>query len=107
MDFIWVFGLVILGATVMLDIMCTNIIKSSQIHNQAQKRKLYAIVWGVPVLGIFISIMRINRDIKLNSKKMEESIAPAIREIADRIKGLEADLQNQRPTYQQQNKRLH
>lgn len=107
MEFIWIFLLVILGAIVLLNVMCTNIIKSSQIHNQKAKNKLLLLVWGVPVLGVFMAIMRINKDIKLNRQKMEQDIVPTIRKIADKIKGLEADLQSQNPSYREQKKKLH
>ena len=107
MKFLWIFLLIVLGAIVMLNVMCTNIIKSSQIHSQKQKNKLLLLVWGVPVLGVFLSILRINKDIKLNRKKMEEDIVPTIRKIADKIKGLEADLQAQKPSLREHKKRLH
>jgi len=107
MKFLWIFLLVILGAIVLLNVMCTNIIKSSQIHSPKEKNKLFLLVWGVPVLGVFLAILRINKDIRLNRKKMEEDIVPTIRKIADKIKGLEADLQAQNPSFREHKKKLH
>ena len=48
------------------------------------------------MLGVFIVIRQINKDIKVNQAKMEEQIAPAIREVADRLKVLDADLSQKR-----------
>lgn len=95
MEFFWIFVGVFVVAIVFLNGMGTSIILSSQIHDKKQQRKLLAIVWGVPVLGIFLAMMRINKDIKSSRKKIEEDIAPAIRELANRIKMLEADIQNE------------
>jgi hypothetical protein len=53
------------------------------------------IVWLLPVAGIFIALFLINRDIKKNQAKIEKDIAPAIRELADRIKNIESDIQHQ------------
>ena len=102
MEFIWIFIIVFLVAVVFLDVMGTTIIQSSQIHNQKQKRTLIAIVWGLPIVGVFLAMMRINKDIKSNRKKMEEDIAPAIRELANRIKVLEADISKE-----QDKKKIH
>ena len=95
MEFFWVFMFVVLAAVAFLNVMGTNIIMSSQFHDHDKKKKLLFIVWGVPIVGMFIAMMRINKDIKRERKKMEEDIAPAIRELANRIKVLEADIQHE------------
>jgi len=92
MDFIWIFLTIIVVACVVLDVVATTIIKSSHIHDDRSKRQLLVILWGLPMLGVFIVIRQINKDIKKHQEKMEESIAPAIREVADRLKVLDADL---------------
>lgn len=92
MDFILVFIGVIIIATVFLNVMATNIIKSSEIHEARRKQQLTAILWALPLLGVFIVIRQINKDIKKNQARMEEEIAPAIRQVADRLKVLDADI---------------
>ena len=92
MDFFWIFLAVIVVASVFLNVMGTNIISASHIHDEHRKRVLMVILWGLPILGVFVVIGLINRDIKKNQVKMEEEIAPAIREVADRLKVLDADL---------------
>lgn len=95
MELFLIFVVVFLGVVTFLNVMVTNIIRSSTIHGSDQKRKYLYIVWGLPIAGIFIVITKINKDIKSNEKKMEEEIAPAIRELADRLKVLEADIQHE------------
>lgn len=92
MDLFWIFLAVIIAACVFLNVMGTTIIKSSHIHDDSRKRTLMIVLWGIPMLGVFIVIRQINKDIKKHQAKMEEEIAPAIREVADRLKVLDADL---------------
>ncbi len=107
MDFFWIFLAVILVAGVFLDVMGTNIIKASHLHDDNRKRVLMVILWGLPILGVFIVMGLINRDIKKNQAKMEEEIAPAIREVADRLKVLDADLSRSISESNVQNKKIH
>lgn len=90
------FALILIGfaiiATIFMNVMAMNIIKSSQIHEAQRKQKLNIILWALPLLGVFVVIRLINRDIKKNQEKMEDEIAPAIREVADKLKVLDADL---------------
>ena len=92
MDLFWIFLLPMVAANIFLNIMGTNIIKSSEIHDHNKKRNLLIMLWGIPMLGVFIAMIKINKDIKANQQKMEEDIAPAIRQIADRLKVLDADI---------------
>ena len=92
MDLVFIFIGVIAIATVFLNVMATNIIQSSQIHEAQKKKQLIMVLWSIPLLGVFIVIRQINKDIKKNQTKMEEEIAPAMREMADRLKVLDADL---------------
>lgn len=92
MDFVFIFIGVVIVATVFLNVTAMNVIKSSQIHSEQKKKRLMLLLWGIPLLGVFIVIRQINKDIKQNQVKMEEEIAPAIREMADRLKVLDADL---------------
>lgn len=92
MDFV----LILIGfaviATIFMNIMAMNIIRSSQIHEAKRKQKLIMLLWTIPMLGVFIVIKMINKDIRENQAKMEDEIAPAIREVADRLKDLDADI---------------
>ena len=92
MDLLWIFFAVIFAANIFLNVMGTNIVKSSEIHDARKKRVLLIIIWSIPILGVFIAMIKINKDIKANQVKMEEEIAPAIREMADRLKVLDADI---------------
>ncbi|WP_455207621.1 hypothetical protein [Kaarinaea lacus] len=92
MIMLWIFGLVLLGAVVYLNFTGTKIIQSSQIHTASKKRNLILMVWIFPVAGIFIALYLINRDIKKHETKIEKDIAPAIRELADKLRTLEADI---------------
>ncbi|MCI0505472.1 MAG: hypothetical protein L0Z73_05115 [Gammaproteobacteria bacterium] len=93
MTTIWIlFGIVMLGAVIYLNVTSTQIIQSSQIHTANKKRNLIMVVWLAPVAGIFITLYVINRDIKKNQIKIEKDIAPAIKELTDKIRNLEAGL---------------
>lgn len=92
---LWIISLILLGAVIYLNFTGTQIIQSSQIHAPAKKRNLIITVWLLPVAGAFIALYLINRDIKKNQAKIEKDIAPAIRELADRIRNLEADIQRE------------
>ena len=92
MDLIWIFIAVIVAANILLNVMGTNIVRSSEIHDNNKKRNLLIVLWGVPLLGVFLAMIKINKDIKANQAKMEEEIAPAIRQMADRLKVLDADI---------------
>jgi len=92
MDLMWMFLALVITAYVVLNIMGSSMIRASEIHEDSKKNKLLLILWGVPVIGVFIVVRQINRDIKQNQERMEEEIAPAIREVADRLKILDADL---------------
>jgi len=96
MELMWIFLGFLLIAYVFLGAMATNMIRASEIHDDQRKNRLMLIIWGLPVLGVFIVTRQINRDIKENQAKMEEQIAPAIREVADRLKVLDADISRSR-----------
>lgn len=102
MVLIWLFGAVLLVAIVYLNYMCAQIIQSSQIHSAEKKQNLVLVVWLLPVLGVFIALFKINKDIKKNREKVEGEIAPAIRELADKLKTLESDIQREKQREQQQ-----
>lgn len=100
MILLWVFVFVLAAAIIYLNFMCTQIIQSSQLHNAEKKRQLILIVWLLPIAGVFISLLRINKDIKKNREKIEGEIAPAIRELADKLRVLENDIQQEQQNEQ-------
>lgn len=100
---LWVFSAVLLVAVVYLNVMSTRIIRSSPIHDDVKKKHFILMVWIFPVLGVFLAMMQINKDIKNNRKKIDEEIAPAIRQLANQIKVLEADIQHE----QQKKNKFH
>ena len=110
MILLWVFGAVLVAVIIYLNYMSTQIIESSRIHSPEKKHNLVLIVWLLPVVGVFIAMLKINKDIKKNREKVEEEIAPAIRELADKLKNLESDIQREKQKEQQQqdsNKESH
>jgi hypothetical protein len=92
-----------LGAVIYLNVMSARIVQLSQIHDDQKKKQFTILIWALPVVGVFVVMMRINKDIKNNRKKIDEEIAPAIRQLADQLKVLEADIQQE----QQKKKKYH
>jgi len=92
MDLMWIFLILLLTAYIFLNVMGTGMIKASELHDHNQKTKMIIMLWALPLVGVFMVIRQINKDIKQNQSKIEEEIAPAIREVADRLKVLDADL---------------
>lgn len=101
MILLWVFGAVLVVAIIYLNYMCTQIIQSSRMHSPEQKHNLVLTVWLLPVVGVFVALLKINKDIKKNRDKVEGEIAPAIRELADKLKTLESDIQREKQREQQ------
>ena len=96
MELMLVFGAVLVAAIIYLNYMSTQIIHSSRIHSPEKKQNLVMTVWLLPVVGVFIAMLKINKDIKKNREKVEGEIAPAIRELADKLKNLEIDIQREK-----------
>ena len=96
MELMLLFGAVLVAAIIYLNYMSTQIIHSSRIHSPEKKQNLVLTVWLLPVLGVFIAMLKINKDIKKNREKVEGEIAPAIRELADKLKNLEIDIQREK-----------
>lgn len=107
---IWSISILLAAAVLFLNYSATRIVLSSNIHSEKNKYVLIALIWAFPILGVIASMMLINRDIKKNHRKLNEEIAPVIRQLGDKIKNLEADLlQEQRPsgTPDEVKKKLH
>jgi hypothetical protein len=92
-------GLVLVAA---LNVEGTKTVKSSQIHNERDKRKFTVLIWSLPIIGTMIAMWLINKDIRKKQHQMEDEIAPAIKELGDRFKKLEAGIQRKHG-----NHRLH
>ena len=93
MDFLWVFVAIVIVASIFLNVIGTNIVRSSHIHDENKKRVLLLILWCLPIVGVFVVMLRINKDIKASEKKMEDEMAPAIREVADRLSAMDVKIQ--------------
>lgn len=86
--------IILLGvAVLLLNYSGTKIVLSSAIHTDNRKQMLIGLIWVIPILGVIITMLLINRDIKKNHRKLDEEIAPVIRELGNKIKHLEKDLQ--------------
>jgi ABC-type thiamin/hydroxymethylpyrimidine transport system permease subunit len=97
MELMLLFGAVLVAAIIYLNYMSTQIIHSSRIHSPEKKQNLVMTVWLLPVIGVFIAMLKI----KKNREKVEGEIAPAIRELADKLKNLEIDIQREKQKEQQ------
>ena len=76
-----------------LNVESSKTVTSSQIHSEQEKRKFKIIIWVLPVIGTMIAMWLINKDIRKKQHQMEEEIAPAIKELGDRLKKLESGIQ--------------
>ncbi len=94
--------LVVVLAVVALNIESSKTVAGSQIHSDAEKSKYRRMIWLFPVVGTIWAMWLINKDIRKKQHEMEEEIAPAIKELGDRLKKLESGLQNK-----QKNQKLH
>jgi NADH:ubiquinone oxidoreductase subunit 6 (subunit J) len=100
--FIWVLVIVGVISVVALNIEGAKTVSSSEIHSDEEKRKYQLMIWGLPILGTILAMWFINKDIRKKQDEMEEEIAPAIKELGDRLKKMESGIQ------QKQNKdKLH
>ena len=87
------FIVVVIVLVVALNIEGTKTVTSSQIHSDTDKRKFILLIWAVPVMGTMVAMWLINNDIRKKRHQMEEEIAPAIKELGDRLKKLESGIQ--------------
>jgi hypothetical protein len=100
--FIWLLVVIGVIAVVALNIEGAKTVSSSEIHSDADKHKYLLMIWALPIIGTFLAMWLINKDIKKKQDQMEDEIAPAIKELGDRLKKLESGIQ------QKQNKhKLH
>jgi len=94
-----VIGIVLVVA---LNVESTKTVSSSQLHDEREKRKFKIIIWALPVIGTMIAMWLINKDIRKKQHQIDEEIAPAIKELGDRLKKLESRVQQK-----QDKKKLH
>lgn len=100
--FIWVLVIVAVISVVALNIEGAKTVSSSEIHSESEKLKYLTIIWVLPFIGTILVMWLINKDIRKKQTQMEDEIAPAIKELGDRLKKLESGIQQK----QKQNK-LH
>jgi len=96
-----VIGIVLVVA---LNVESTKTVNCSQIHGEREKRKFKLLIWALPIIGTMIAMWLINKDIRRKQHQMEEEIAPAIKELGDRLKKLESGIQRK---HINNNKKLH
>ena len=100
--FIWLLVVIGVIAIVVLNIEGAKTVSSSEIHSDAEKRKYRIMIWAFPIVGTMMAMWSINKDIRKKQHEIEDEIAPAIKELGDRLKKLESGIQ------QKQNKgKLH
>jgi hypothetical protein len=89
-------------AVVALNIASGKTVSSSEIHSDAEKRKFLLMIWLLPIVGTMLAMWFINKDIRKSQHEMEDEIAPAIKELGDRLKKLETRIHQK-----QNNQKLH
>ena len=100
--FIWVLVIVGVISVVALNIEGAKTVSSSEIHSDSEKLKYLVMIWALPFIGTILAMWFINKDIRKKQHQMEDEIAPAIKELGDRLKKLESGI------HQKQNKhKLH
>ena len=89
-------------SVVALNIASSKTVSSSEIHSEAEKQKFLMLIWLLPIVGTMLAMWLINKDIRKSQDEMEDQIAPAIKELGDRLKKLESSIQQK-----QNNSKLH
>ena len=98
---IWLLVLIGVISVVALNIEGAKTVSSSELHSDTEKRKFLIMIWGIPIFGTMLAMWLINKDIRKKQHEMEDEIAPAIKELGDRLKKLESGIQQKR------NNKLH
>lgn len=92
----WIGISLIVFLALYLSIVGTTTVSHSEIHTSKQKRNYILLIWIFPIIGTFVVIALINRDIKKQAEKAEEKIAPMIKDLADQISLLDAAIQKKK-----------
>jgi len=98
----WIVLLAAIAPVVALNIVATKTIKQSNIHSELNKRRLYITVWALPVFGVLLAMLRINKDLKKMESQSEDKLTDALKQFTDSITTIEANLQRK-----QKNPPLH
>ena len=98
----WIVLLAALAPVVALNIVATKTIKQSKIHSELNKRRLYITVWALPIFGVLLAMLRINKDLKKMESQSEDKLTDALKHFTDSISAIEANLQRK-----QKNPPLH
>lgn len=99
---IWLIAIISVVSVVALNLEGTKTVSSSEIHSDSEKRKYRILIWALPVIGTILVMWLINKDIRKKQIEMENEIAPAIKELGDRLKKLESGIHQK-----QNNSKLH
>jgi len=98
----WFVLLVVLVPVIALNIVATKTVIHSNIHSEGDKRRLYITVWALPVFGVLLAMLKINKDLKKMESQSEDKLTDALKHFTDSISTIEANLQRK-----QKNPPLH
>ncbi|NOZ55052.1 MAG: hypothetical protein GXP08_18250 [Gammaproteobacteria bacterium] len=93
---IWIVILIIGLSAITLNIFATQTVLSSSIHTKIKRRNYILLIWSIPIVGVILAVLFINRDIKKNKETIESDIADVMKDLAKRINGIEADIKQKR-----------
>jgi len=89
----WIVLFLAIVPVVALNIVATKTIINSKIHSEANKRVMYIIVWAIPIFGVLLAMLKINKDIKKIESQSEDKLTDALKHFTDSITVIEANLQ--------------
>jgi len=92
----WLLFFIIVLSAVMLNIIATQTVLSSHIHANTKTRKYIMLIWCIPVLGVIAVMILINQDIKKNKETFENDVANVMKDLTERINGIEAGIRQKR-----------
>lgn len=92
--FIWLILATALISTLALNGLGTSTVTGSQIHSVERKRLYLMLIWCIPLFGVILVMLFINRDIKQHHKTSELEILATLKTLSDNINKLEAGIQH-------------
>jgi len=93
---IWLLFFIITLSAVMLNIIATQTVLSSSIHTKTRIRRYVLLIWCAPIFGVILVMILINRDIKKNKETLENDVANVMKDLTERINGIEAGIVKKR-----------
>ncbi len=90
----WIVLLIVIVPIVALNVVAMKTVEHSNIHSEANKRNLYFAVWAIPIFGVMLVMLKINKDIKKVNDQAEDKLNNALKNFTENITTIEANLQN-------------